>query len=228
MGNFEKLSVLVIVVIIVMILVVALHTWTDGTPEATETTIASSPSLDPVRDLIDPRPPEPQPQTPLVVPPAPPPAPPPTPPPAPVPPAPTPEERPVARDHVVASGETLEKISKKHYGTTRHVAAIERANPGVDAMRLRIGQRLVIPEVSGAAFAPGSSSPSEGSSGGSRGSGGATPGETYTVRRGDSLPAIAKRAYGKIDRWHEIWLSNYERIDDPDRLKAGTRLQLPK
>jgi nucleoid-associated protein YgaU len=227
MGNFEKLSVLVIVVIIVMILVVALVTWTDGPPDggADATMMTSGPALDPVSDLINPRPePRVEPR-PIVIPPNPePPAPAPTPEPAPAPPpAPAPEVKPVAREHVVASGDTLEKISKKHYGTARHIVAIEKANPGVDPMRLRIGQKLAIPEVSGT-----SPSPSPGGTKVASGGSGAKPGEVYTVRRGDSLPEIARRAYGKIDRWHEIWLENFERIDDPDRLKAGTRLNLPK
>jgi nucleoid-associated protein YgaU len=220
MGNFEKLSVLVIVVIIVMILVVALYTWTDSPADAT---MAGGAGLqDPLAEIAPPPidPPAPAPEKPtLIVKPEVPPS--PTPPPAP-PPTPPAEERPVAREHVIAAGDTLEKISKRHYGTIRHVGALERANPGVDPMRLRLGQKLVVPEISGTA----PSAPS-----GERvasGAGPASPGGVYTVRRGDSLPEISRRAYGKIDRWHEIWLANFERIDDPDRLASGTRLSLPK
>jgi serine-type D-Ala-D-Ala carboxypeptidase/endopeptidase (penicillin-binding protein 4) len=56
-------------------------------------------------------------------------------------PAPRTAETP-ARTHRVRSGETLDGIARR-YGTT--VAAIERANPGLQPRRLQIGQTLRIP-----------------------------------------------------------------------------------
>jgi nucleoid-associated protein YgaU len=219
MGNFEKLSVLVIVVIIVMILVVALYTWTDSPADATTATASPGPSADFASIIEPPKPPE-KPVD-LVVKPEPP----PPPPPPPTPPPPPPEEKPAVREHVIASGDTLEKISKQYYGSMRHIADIERANTDLDPMRLRVGRKIVIPDVKGA---DGKTLSTEGLEKISSSGRGLSPGDTYTVRRGDSLPEIARRAYGKIDRWHEIWLANFDRIDDPDRLAAGTRLNLPR
>jgi nucleoid-associated protein YgaU len=239
MGNFEKLSVLVIVVIIVMILVVALYTLTDdGDPQATvaaattaesnniasffETKVDSkvtpvTPALTAEKPLDMSAPPvsaggastgtslDPvaTPATPVVA---------------------TVE----VREHVIASGDTLERISKKYYGSTIHIAAIEKANPGLDPMRLRVGKKIVIPDVKsadGKSLALATDGLEKIAASTPRRS--VTPGDSYTVRRGDSLPEIARRAYGKIDRWHEIWIENFDRIENPDRLAAGTRLNIP-
>jgi nucleoid-associated protein YgaU len=235
MGNFEKLSVLVIVVIIVMILVVALYTWTDSPADATQAQAGPSTGTSDIASILQ----EPVPAPRVEVKPA----------AAPVPlvPAPVtplaaeaakpleaspsavtpaaPVEKAEPREHVIASGDTLEKISKQYYGSTRHIAEIERANPELDPMRLRVGRKILLPDVKGAAGAAISTDGLEKIASRDRS---LSPGGTYTVRRGDSLPEIARRTYGKIDRWHEIWLANYERIEDPDRLTTGTRLSLPK
>ena len=46
------------------------------------------------------------------------------------------------RSHTVKQGDTLDELAHK-YGTS--VEALKRANPGVDPMRLQIGQRLRLP-----------------------------------------------------------------------------------
>ena len=239
MGNFEKLSVLVIVVIIVMILVVALYTLTDdGDPQANvaAATAAESSGL---QSFFETKPePKPAAQPPLsatdkpldMS------APPPvsgsaTSPATPVDPAvaPAPVVAKVeTREHVIASGDTLERISKKYYDSTMHIGAIEKANPGLDPMRLRVGKKIVIPDVKsadGKSLALATDGLDKIAVSTPRRS--VTPGDSYTVRRGDSLPEIARRAYGKIDRWHEIWIENFDRIENPDRLAAGTRLNIP-
>ncbi len=241
MGNFEKLSVLVIVVIIVMILVVALYTWT-GEPDATGTGDAAVAADTPLNTQppasLPSRPPPPAvpesvfPQAPPVAPP--PgvdvPSTPPSTPPAPPTPPPAPAENVVAaHEYVVQSGDTLGDISRKRYGSQRYVDEILKANPGVRPERLRVKAVLHLPEVTLAAGARLDSGSREGSS--SLGSGsGVSPkaGSTYTVRKGDTLPGIAKSAWGTIDRWHELLSTNYEVIDNPDRLSAGTRLRIPR
>jgi LysM repeat protein len=57
--------------------------------------------------------------------------------------------------HTVASGDNFWSIAKEH-GTT--AAAIEAANPGVDAKHLKIGQQIVIPS-SASAAAPAPAAP---------------------------------------------------------------------
>lgn len=58
--------------------------------------------------------------------------------------------------------------------------------------------------------------------------GGATAGtQTYTVRKGDTLSAIAQHHYGKASRWHAIFDANRDQLDDPDLIQPGQVLKLP-
>lgn len=84
-------------------------------------------------------------------------------------------------EHTVLKGEIGAAIAKK-YGMSWK--AIEAANPGVDATKLKIGQKLIIPgkTVSAAPAGGAGLAPAEGASGGS----------TYTVKSGDTLVKIAK------------------------------------
>lgn len=52
-------------------------------------------------------------------------------------------------------------------------------------------------------------------------------GDTYTVRKGDTLSGIAQRHYGKASRWHAIFEANRDQIDDPDLIRPGQVLRLP-
>ena len=50
----------------------------------------------------------------------------------------------------------------------------------------------------------------------------------YTVQRGDSLSAIAAResVYGNSLLWPLLWQANRDRIPDPHKLRAGTKLDI--
>ncbi|HMB43526.1 MAG TPA: LysM peptidoglycan-binding domain-containing protein [Luteimonas sp.] len=52
-------------------------------------------------------------------------------------------------------------------------------------------------------------------------------GQTYTVRKGDTLSQIAHDHYGKASRWHAIFEANRDQIDDPDKIRPGQVLNLP-
>ena len=56
-------------------------------------------------------------------------------------------------------------------------------------------------------------------------SGGLTSHRVHQVVEGDTLPAIAYREYGKPALWRSI--ADLNRIDDPVRIRPGTRLLLP-
>ena len=45
-----------------------------------------------------------------------------------------------------------------------------------------------------------------------------------TVRRGDTLSAIAERELGAASRWTEIFHANSAQLGDPDELAVGMRL----
>lgn len=50
---------------------------------------------------------------------------------------------------------------------------------------------------------------------------------TYTVKKGDTLSAIAQQHYGKASRWHAIFEANRDQIDNPDLIRPGQVLKLP-
>ncbi len=54
--------------------------------------------------------------------------------------------------HIVAAGDTLSSISRRHYGDAKHWEEIYEANKsaiGSDPARLKIGQRLTLPKIDG-------------------------------------------------------------------------------
>lgn len=51
---------------------------------------------------------------------------------------------------------------------------------------------------------------------------------TYTVQKGDTLSAIAQHHYGKASHWHAIFEANREQLDDPDLIRPGQVLKLPR
>ncbi len=143
--------------------------------------------------------------------------------------------------HVVASGETLSKIAKTYLGSSgpRAIDAIAKANPGLDVNLIRPGMKLTIPSAKDLPAAAPKAVASEGKEGkasdgerktvASKARSGSSikPGEIYTVRAGDKLPDISRRAFGSSEHWHLIWLENFTAIGDPDVLPAGTRLKIP-
>lgn len=50
----------------------------------------------------------------------------------------------------------------------------------------------------------------------------------YTVRKGDTLSAIAKREYGNAGEWRRIFEANRDQIDNPDLIHPGQELTIPK
>ena len=50
----------------------------------------------------------------------------------------------------------------------------------------------------------------------------------YVVRAGDTLRSIAAEVYGDAERWEAIYRANREAIGDPDALKVGSTLVIPR
>jgi LysM repeat protein len=116
-----------------------------------------------------------------------------------------------AHHHVVQPGDDLWGLAERYYGDGREWRKIAAANPSVltgGPDRLQIGWRLKIPDLD-----------DDSDHGGQR---------LITVRRGDTLSAIADRELGAASRWTEIFRANRSQLSDPDELTVGTRLALPK
>ena len=114
--------------------------------------------------------------------------------------------------HVVEPGDDLWSLAEEFYGHGQEWRRIATANPDVltgGPDRLQVGWTLIIPD--------GDAAPAR------------TPGEQrVTVRRGDTLSAIAERELGSADRWSEIYRANRAQLSDPDELTPGQQLTLPK
>lgn len=54
--------------------------------------------------------------------------------------------------------------------------------------------------------------------------------DTYVVKKGDSLWSIAAQpeVYGKATRWRRIFDANRELLKNPDRLRPGMALKIPR
>jgi LysM repeat protein len=115
-------------------------------------------------------------------------------------------------EHTVMKGETGSLIAKK-YGMGWK--AIEAANPGVDARKLRIGQKLLIPSktvTSGGSASTSSehaTSPADSTS------------TSYTVKSGDTLARIAKNHGVSVKA---LKAANGLKLD---AIKVGAKLRIP-
>jgi nucleoid-associated protein YgaU len=112
------------------------------------------------------------------------------------------------KTHTVTKGETLGDISKSYYGTTKNWKKIVDANPGTSPENLKVGQKLVIPEVAGA---PSNST--------------AQAAGDYMIKVGDTLSIIALKELGSKNRWKEIQEANPGL--DPRNLRAGQKIKIP-
>ena len=52
--------------------------------------------------------------------------------------------------------------------------------------------------------------------------------QTYTVKPGDTLSAIAKKYLGDANAYMEIFNVNRDQLNDPDQIKPGQVLKIPE
>jgi LysM repeat protein len=50
----------------------------------------------------------------------------------------------------------------------------------------------------------------------------------YTVKSGDTLSAISKKFLGSANRYMDIFNANKDQLSDPDKIKVGQTLTIPK
>jgi nucleoid-associated protein YgaU len=53
------------------------------------------------------------------------------------------------------------------------------------------------------------------------------PGQSYTVKAGDTLSKIAKEYYGNANAYMKIFEANKDKLSDPDKIKVGQVLSIP-
>lgn len=114
-------------------------------------------------------------------------------------------------EYAIARGDTLAKIAKDH-GVS--VAALTKANPGVDPRKLKVGQKLTIPSAS----TPSAPQPGVASEAATVAASGI---QQHTVKSGDTLTKIAKQYSVPVK---ELRSANSLRTD---RLQVGQKLKIP-
>ncbi len=122
-------------------------------------------------------------------------------------------------NYTIRSGDTMQSIAKAWYGSSAEWVRIAKENPKVDPRRLRAGQVLRIPNFQ---TAQGDAEP-----GAAADTSGAGSAQTYVVRAGDTLSAIAAQFYGDSTLWKVIYDANREKITRVSALKPGTELVIP-
>jgi nucleoid-associated protein YgaU len=123
------------------------------------------------------------------------------------------------RTHKIQPNETLSGISKLVYGESRHYKAIETANPGIDATKLKPGTILKIPPLE-KAKATEKAAAADATS--------AADGKTYVVQKDDNLYKITRKLYGNGDKQEQLYEINKQTIGaDSTKLKPGMVLKLP-
>jgi len=121
----------------------------------------------------------------------------------------TPEVPAGVTEYTIVKGDILAKIAKNFHVS---VKAITDANPGIEATKLKIGQKIHIPApVSPAAPSAAGAAPAEGASGG----------QIYTVKSGDNLTKIAGQ-YGIAVK--ALRAANSLKTDS---IKVGQKLKIP-
>ena len=133
--------------------------------------------------------------------------------------------------HVVESGDTLERLSIRYYDSLALWRRIHRANLLTipDPNRLKVGTRLFVPDpegpdVTAEEFARMEEAASE------KPLRVIDPEERsleYVVQPGDTLYDIAEMLYDSPNAWRRLYQLNSAVIDDPNKLKPGTRLYVP-
>ena len=127
------------------------------------------------------------------------------------------------RTYVARKNDSFWKIAKRIYGSGAKWRKIWLANRDICPRPgdLRPGMKLVLPndapttKVASADEKP-SVKPRP------------TPGHYYIVRKGDILGRIAKTAYGRSFFWRKIYECNKDVIEDPNSLRAGTKIFIPR
>jgi nucleoid-associated protein YgaU len=131
----------------------------------------------------------------------------------------TPPAAAASSEYTVKSGDTLEGIARAQLGDGQKWKSIVEMNPGLDPKALKIGQKIKMP-AGGTASAKEASAPASGAGNAST--------NTYTVQKGDTLVAIARKFYGGDSDWKRILEANSSTLKgDAAALRPGMKLTIP-
>lgn len=131
-----------------------------------------------------------------------------------------------SREHVVRAGDRLANIAKQYLGDAGAWKAIADANPGLDPARLKVGQKLAIPERGAVASGTRPDSQAKSPEPEKR-LAAADKKPTYVVKKGDTLTSIAQRELRDRAAWRKLFDMNKHVVKNANRLPVGVTLTLP-
>lgn len=128
------------------------------------------------------------------------------------------------RPYTIKEGDSFMSIARAAYGSGRYFRQIEAANPNTNPNRLRIGDQIILPELSAEDRATRETGPITGNDNRP-----IHPGSEYRVDTGDSLYRIAMKLYGTPNMVDALYEANKSAIGpNPERLRFGMILKLPR
>lgn len=132
--------------------------------------------------------------------------------------------------HVVAKGDSIEKIAIQYYDDRRMAAEILKLNEDIQPTKLKEGQKVLLPdagivpllkdEPESPATEP-ATEPKKPDPAPSK----TTASNKYKVKKGDTILSICRDHYGGIERWQEVLKANG--LKDGKDLREGMELTLP-
>ncbi len=138
-----------------------------------------------------------------------------------------PPDRSAGSNYEVKASDSLRSIALEQYGDAQYWPMILRANPEVNPLKLKVGDKLYLPPLdeiqSGVSPTTPRKSPVERAA-----QPPAQPTSVYLTKEGDTLPYIAKQLYGDSRRWREIYDLNRDQLETPSAIRRGMRLKLPE
>lgn len=126
--------------------------------------------------------------------------------------------------YTIAPGDTFSSIAAKLYGSRSLYHVIEKANPGIDPRKLKVGQEINVPAREAVTNIADSVRTTA-----TRITGTIDTTRQYRVQPGDTLHRISQKLYGKTKYWAAIYDLNKQAIGpDAGRIKVGMVLDLPQ
>src|SRR4051812_29009086 len=130
------------------------------------------------------------------------------------------------RRYTIKNGDNFWLIAKAEYGNGAYFSHIQRANPGIDPGRIKVGDSIILPDKNDVIAAPTAATARQSSAAELVN---IDPTKQYRVQPGDNLSSISKKLYGRFDKWAQIYELNKELIGpNPAALKRDMILALPE
>ncbi len=130
----------------------------------------------------------------------------------------------------MVDGESLWEIAQREYGRGSLWSEIAKANPGRVQKdgTVRTGVRLLLPSPASLGVKAPPTAPHRSTKAlASKRPAGARASK-YVVGKGETLSEIAQKVLGRASRMDEILELNKELISDPDEIRAGMVLRMPR